>query len=119
MSNGPDAASMLPPDEIPRPSRLTSPWTPHRLRLLSWLKEKAPSLAELYETAVILLEDQPLPGRSRIISHCVREIANALPAILAGVERTRLEYDKRLDDIAVAWELLSRTSIEPNFDWVT
>ena len=60
MTNGTDPVSLLPPDEIPRPSRVTSPWTPHRLRLLSWLKEKAPSLAELYETAVILLEDQPL-----------------------------------------------------------
>jgi hypothetical protein len=77
------------------------------------LKEKAPSLAELYETAVILLEQQPpLPGRSRIIAHCVREIANTLPAILAGVERTRLEYDKRVDGIALAWERLSRPPIQ-------
>ena len=36
-----------------------------------------------------------------------------MPAILAGVERTRLEYDKRLDEIAVAWERLSQTSIVP------
>ncbi len=112
MTKGTDPVSLLPPDEIPRPSRVTSPWTPHRLRLITWLKEKAPSLAELYETAVILLEHQPLPGRSRIIAHCVREIANALPAILAGVERTRLEYDKRLDDIAVAWEKLSGPMIQ-------
>ena len=111
MTAGANPVSLFPPDEIPRPSRLTSPWTPHRLRLLSWLKEKAPSLAELYETAVILLEDQPLPGRSRIISHCVREIANALPAILSGVERTRLEYDKRLDVIAMA-SLLSKTGYD-------
>lgn len=84
------------------------------MRLLGWLKAKAPSLAELYESAVILLDQHPLPGRSRIISHCVREIANALPAILAGVERTRLEYDKRLDAIATAWEKLTALPILPS-----
>lgn len=114
MPDGSDAVPQPPPDETSPPSPLTPPWTPPRRRLLSWLKEKAPSLAELYETAITLLETQPLPGRSRIIAHCVREIANSLPAILAGVERTRLEYDKRLDDIASAWQRLTGLPVLPH-----
>ncbi len=113
MPNGPEVVPQPPPDETTPPSPLTSPWTASRRRLLNWLKEKAPSLAELYETAVILLEQQPLPGRTRVIAHCVREIANALPAILAGVERTRLEYDKRLDEIALAWDRMIRPPRHP------
>jgi len=113
MPNEPHEVPQPPSNEPPLPSSLTSPWTASRLRLRNWLKEKAPSLAELYETAVILLEQQPLPGRKCIISHCVREIANALPAILAGVERTRLEYDKRMDEIAQAWDRMIRPPIYP------
>ncbi len=113
MPNGPDVVPQPPLDETPSPSPLTTPWSSSRRRLLHWLKKKAPSLAELYETAVILLEQQPLPGRSRIIAHCVREIANALPGILAGVERTRLEYDKRLHEIALAWDRMIRPLIRP------
>lgn len=85
-------------------------WTPSRRRLRTWLENKAPALAELYESAVIELERQQLPGRSRIIAHCVREIANTLPQILAHVERTRLEYDKELDIIASAWDRLPPSS---------
>ena len=113
MPNGPSAVPQPPPDEARPPLQLIPTWTTQRRRLRHWLREKAPSLAELYETAVTLLEEQPLPGRSRIIAHCVREIANALPALLAGVERTRLEYDKRLDKIALARDRLTRSSIQP------
>ena len=103
MTNGSDlpSPSSGSPPPIDLPSLL---WTPSRKRLLGWFKEKAPSLAELYETAVVFLEGQRFPGRTRIISHCVREIANALPSILDGVERKRLEYDKCLDKIVLAWE---------------
>ena len=112
MPDGSDALPQSPSAETAQPSPLTSPWTAQRRRLINWLKDKAPSLAELYETAVILLEQQHLPGRSRIIAHCVREIANSLPAILAGVERTRLEYDKRVDEIALARERLGRLPVQ-------
>ncbi|MDZ4857266.1 MAG: hypothetical protein SGJ26_20840 [Nitrospirota bacterium] len=59
------------------------------------------------------MEEQRLPGRSRIIAHCVREIANALPSILDGVERNRLQYDKRLDEITRTWERIGRPAILP------
>jgi hypothetical protein len=104
MPDEPAAVPQPPPNERLGLAPLVPPWTRPRIRLLRWLKAKAPSLAELYESAVILLDDRELPGRSRIICHCVREIANALPAILAGVERTRLEYDKRLDEISKIWD---------------
>lgn len=113
MSNGSDLVPPSPPDS-PQPIVLfNSPWNSSRKCLLGFLKDKAPSLAELYETAVVLLEEQRLPGSSRIIAHCVREIANALPSILDGVERNRLQYDKRLDEITRIWERIGRPAILP------
>src|SRR5438094_3789110 len=40
-------------------------WTPTRLGLRAWLQRNAPSLAELYEGAVRLMYESPLPGRVR------------------------------------------------------
>lgn len=107
MPNDSDAIPPPPPDGMPHLGSLTDLWSPARRRLLSWLQQKAPPLAELYETAVVELERQQLAGRSRIIAHCVREISNTLPEILAQVERSRLEYDKELDVIATAWDRLT------------
>ncbi len=107
MSNGSNATPSPSADALSGPDPTNEMWLPARRTLLGWLRQKAPPLAELYESAVIELERQQLAGRSRIIAHCVREIANTLPSILAQVERTRLEYDKELDAIAIAWDRLA------------
>lgn len=76
-------------------------WTGNRNEIRSWLRRNAPSLAELYEGAVILLYQQPLPGRTRFIAHAVREIRNRLPDIISGpAKKQRLDYTSRIDDIA-------------------
>jgi hypothetical protein len=76
-------------------------WTNTRVEIRSWLHRNAPSLAELYEGAVILLDDKPIPGRVRFIGHAVREIRNRLPDIISGpTKKRRLDYTNRLDDLA-------------------
>jgi len=76
-------------------------WTSNRNEIRSWLQRNAPSLAELYEGAVILLYEQPLPGRTRYIAHAVREIRNRLPDVIGGpAKKQRLDYTSRIDEIA-------------------
>ncbi len=69
------------------------------------LVRQAPPLAELYESALIMLYQEPLPARVRLICHAVREIGNRLPYYVAGeVTGTRLHYKDRLDRIAKLFE---------------
>jgi hypothetical protein len=77
----------------------------HRRReLRAWLSRNAPSLAELYQAALIQLRDRP-PGYFRLVAHAVREIGNGLPQWVAGVERPgRLDHTSRLDAIIVIWQ---------------
>src|SRR5437899_126098 len=83
---------------------LASCWIPVRLEIRAWLYRNAPSLAELYEGAVLLLYAHPLPGRVRFISHAVREIRNRLPEATSGVKGLpRLDYTSRLDKLAKQW----------------
>lgn len=107
MSDSEDLGSQPPPHPISLHSILQPFWTNPRLRLLRWFQRIAPSLAELYRSAVIHLEIPEMPGRSRIIGHCAREIANSLPEILADVERTRLDYDKHLEKLSDLLAILS------------
>ena len=47
-----------------------------------------------------MLYESSLPGRTRFISHAVREIRNRLPDAFGGGTRSqRLDYTKRLDAI--------------------
>lgn len=80
-------------------------WTGSRLELLGWMKRNAPNLADLYDGAVRLLYDKAFPGRTRFISHAVREIRNGLPfAITGGKAGRRLEYAQWLDRIVELWK---------------
>ena len=79
-------------------------WTPRRAELHAWMSRQALSLAELYEGAVRLIYDNPLPGRVRFVSHAVREIRNRLPEIISGVRAGGgLQYKNRLDEIVKTW----------------
>jgi hypothetical protein len=102
----PSPANTMTPDNTTPPdtNATTGPppyWTPRRHEIKHWMQRNAPSLAELYEGAVILLDDKPLPGRVRFIAHAVREIRNRLPDTISGpTKKQRLDYTSRLDDIA-------------------
>lgn len=95
-------ASAIPP--TPPNNGLSSPWNPSRVELRNWFHREAPSLGDLYEGAVELLYQQPLPGRIRMIAHAAREIGNRLPDYLTG-ERVgkRLDYVNRMDRIEDKW----------------
>ncbi len=73
--------------------------TPLRRDLLDWFKAHAPTLGELYEGARALLFSPPLPGWTRFVAHAVREIANALPRVVAGLNSQQVQYPSLLDDI--------------------
>ena len=92
------------PPAIPPNGAIGSAWNPSRIELRDWFRREAPSLGDLYEGAVELLFQYPLPGRIRMISHAVREIGNRLPDYLTG-ERVgkRLDYVSRVDRIEEKW----------------
>lgn len=92
------------PPPIPPTTAKNSHWDPSRVELRDWFRRTAPSLGDLYEGAVELLYQHPLPGRIRMIAHAVREIGNRLPDYLTG-ERVgkRLDYVSRLDGIEEKW----------------
>jgi len=83
----------------------TDHWTRNRQELLDWLRKTSPSLAELYEGAVILLFSERVPGFSRFVSHAVREIRNRLPGVISGTASSgRLDYKSRIDDLGLHWK---------------
>ena len=53
-----------------------SHWTSQRVEIEKWLREQAPSLAELYAATVTLLYVQPLVGGARLVAHAVGEFMN-------------------------------------------
>jgi len=98
----PGPAPLRPGDPPPQaPNKTPLPcWTTDRDQIRAWLQRNAPSLAELYEGAVLLLYANPLPGRVRFIAHAVREIRNRLPDAIAGPTKSRrLDYTSRIDAI--------------------
>lgn len=99
------------PPAIPPNGAIGSPWNPSRVELRDWFRREAPSLGDLYEAAIELLYERPLPGRIRLIAHAAREIGNRLPDYLSG-ERvaTRLEYTNRMDAIEKKWDTHKPTS---------
>jgi hypothetical protein len=85
------------------PAATVSELSSDRLELLAWLRRNAPSLAELYEGAVLLLQNRP-PAHVRLIAHSVREIRNRLPDYVSKVESGGpLNYKGRVDDIIQVW----------------
>ena len=75
-----------------------------QLELRAWLRRNAPSLAELYEGAVLMLQNRP-PAHVRLIAHSVREIRNRLPGYISRVKAGgRLDYTGRIDEITTIWK---------------
>jgi hypothetical protein len=79
-------------------------WTEPRRELQAWFQMHAPSLGELYESALQMLHNRTFPGRVHFISHAVREIRNRLPDVIAGRRGGgRVDYVTELDPIARDW----------------
>ncbi len=79
-------------------------WNASRLEILGWLKRNAPSLAELYEGAVLLICHKSLPGWTRYLCHGIREIGNELPDRITGTTSgMQLQLTNRFDEILNEW----------------
>jgi hypothetical protein len=95
----------LPVNSAPETDAEKACWTASRRELRTWLRRDAPSLAELYEGAVLLLFDAPIPGYTRFVAHGVREIRNRLPDITSGTKSGGyLDYKTRFDALVVVWK---------------
>lgn len=89
------------------PSTLPKKWTPKRCELLSWFQANCVPLAEAYEGALWLLDNQRFPGRVHFIAHAVRDIADRLIFVLdPQVEGTRVQYEGEMDAIERQWPKL-------------
>lgn len=80
-------------------------WTQSRLELKAWFQRHAPSLGELYEGALKMIFSDCFPGRSRFISHAVREIRNRLPEVVTGSKGSYFDWKGRLDDLTKDWKM--------------
>ena len=90
---------------LPQPTPgLSTCLTAERQVILNWLRERAPSLAELYETALLMMYEQHPSARTRLVSHCMRDIANGLPrAIASSTVKGHLDYAPYVQRIAASW----------------
>ena len=77
----------------------------HQLELKNWFKSHAASLGELYEGALAMLYIDTFPGRTRLVSHCVREIRNRLPDIIVGTvtKKSKFNLNNQLEDLMKDW----------------
>lgn len=96
------------PESNPPKDILLSHWTDDRRKRQIWLHEEAPSLAELYESAVRLRFEIQIPGRVRLIAHCLREICNRLLNVKLG-QASKVEYYNLIENMAKNWEKKSFT----------
>ena len=78
-------------------------WNGNRERIFKWLEQEVPSLSELYRGAVITL-NADIPGKTRLVSHAVREIRNRLPEETSGEKTKYLQYKNEMDEILEKWE---------------
>lgn len=78
-------------------------WTPTRVAIRKLLSVNAPTLVALYDAAVRILLDLQFPGRTHLIAHCVREIANSLPSFFDGAVKGRADYPGIVEPIVQPW----------------
>jgi hypothetical protein len=78
----------------------------HQIELLQWFKSEAPSLAEPYRAACILMSDRDFPARVHLICHIVRDIYAKLPEVLDGSYRLRSanEVNDAIEKLNEAWK---------------
>lgn len=98
----------MPASGLPNNSHLEcnqSPfWTKPRLRLLGWLQQEAPAVADFFGGAVELAYGRSIPGWTRFVCHAIREIGNRLPDIILGpTARTKADATHAASSLAEAW----------------
>jgi hypothetical protein len=79
-------------------------WTPQRLRVRAWLRERAPNLAPAYEATIRLAADPTFPGRACFMAHALRDMRNRLPNAIAGpVKGSNTRYAHLADLVTKCW----------------
>ena len=84
----------------------TGYWISDRRKISSWLNEQSLSLAQLYQSAVELINNEsiPIPSRTRLVAHCCREICiHLLNVNLTNQQGGRLDYKKYVNKITQRW----------------
>ena len=85
------------------PTRLST----KRRQMLNWFRGHAKPLAEAYEGAIRLIDDESFPGRVHFIAHAVRDIADRLVFVLdPQIKGTRVQYEFEMDRIEKLWPLI-------------
>lgn len=72
----------------------------------AWLEGVHSTLGELFACLCALIYERDIPGRGRLIAHCVRELRNGLVFHLVAKETKLLLYSKEVDEIARDWDRL-------------
>lgn len=86
------------------PARTTIKPSPMRQQLLAWFRTYAMPLAEAYEGAINLIENDRFPGRITFISHAVRDIADRLVfALDQQLKGNHVQYANYFDKIEQVW----------------
>ena len=86
------------------PPRQLMNWSPKRHQLLNWFRSNAAPLAEAYEGAICLLDEEEFPGRIHFIAHAVRDIADRLVfALDPQLKPRRVQYEQEMDGIETLW----------------
>jgi hypothetical protein len=86
--------------------------TTERRVVLEWLQERAPSLAELYDSVLALMfDDRRLRARVRLVAHCVREIISRLPEAVSASVTKRVEYRVLVERVAAVWPAADPTML--------
>lgn len=87
--------------------------TAERRVIVKWLHGRAPSLAELYDSALSLMFERTLPGKVRLVSHCVREIASGLARSVPNSGSSRIEH-AQVKRIAATWPTIDPQLLRPD-----
>jgi hypothetical protein len=77
-----------------------------RDRVRAWLKDVGPVAAELFDSLLALVYGPVLPGKAKLIAHCIRELRSVLIRHFVALDASggQLEYRKELDVIAAEWQ---------------
>lgn len=93
------------PDDGPHPSPAGLSLDPDQQERWRKLDAQSPSLARIYEWAVLLLETCDRRADMALLGHCVREILNRLPDVLGqSIAGSQGETNKAIAALMEAWD---------------
>jgi hypothetical protein len=82
---------------------------------LDWFAKNAPSLGQLYDASLRMLDQTSFPGRGYLICHAVREIGNRLPGVVATLpSEGTLKYPERVQELMSSFEAAGLREDGPN-----